>query len=89
MESLSSRVTADAGGGLKGPAQMRRSLRGFGGGGHQQAGAGIYRGIACRYLPLCKLPHVRHAQFCKLSPLKNVQIPDKIFLYKEMEDLLS
>ena len=49
MIFLSLRVTADAGGGLKGPAQMRRSLRGFGGGGHQQASAGIYRGIACRY----------------------------------------
>ncbi len=42
-------VTADAGGGLKGPAQLRRSLRGFGGVSHQQASAGIYRRIACRY----------------------------------------
>ena len=31
MIFLSLRVTADAGGGLKGPAQMRRSLQGFGG----------------------------------------------------------
>ena len=49
MIFLSLRVTADAEGGLKGPAQLRRSLRGFGGGSHQQASAGIYRGIACRY----------------------------------------
>ena len=49
MIFLSLRVTADAGGGLKGPAQLRRSLRGFGGVSHQQARAGIYRGIACRY----------------------------------------
>ena len=35
---------------LKGPAQMRRSLRGLGGVSHQQASLGIYRGIACRYL---------------------------------------
>ena len=50
---LSLRVTADAEGGLKGPAQLRRSLRGLGGGGHQQASAGIYRGIACYYhIPL-------------------------------------
>ena len=34
---------------LKGPAQMRRSLRGLGGVSHQQASLGIYRGIACRY----------------------------------------
>ena len=53
MFFLSLRVTADAGGGLKGPAQMRRSLLGFGGGNHQQARPGIYRGIACRYL--CEL----------------------------------
>ena len=32
MIFLSLRVTADAEGGLKGPAQLRRSLRGFGGG---------------------------------------------------------
>ena len=49
MIFLSLRVTADAVGGLKGPTQLRRSLRGLGGGGHQQARAGIYRGIACRY----------------------------------------
>ncbi len=55
MIFLSLRVTADAGGGLKGPAQLRRSLRGLGGGGHQQASAGIYRGIACRYLNLALL----------------------------------
>ena len=35
---------------LKGPAQMRRSLRGLGGVSHQQASLGIYRGITCRYL---------------------------------------
>ena len=50
MVFLSLRVTADAGGGLKGPAQLRRSFQGFGGGSHQQARAGIYRRIACRYL---------------------------------------
>ena len=49
MIFLSLRVTADAVGGLKGPTQLRRSLRGLGGGGHQQARAGIYRRIACRY----------------------------------------
>ena len=41
MIFLSLRVTADAEGGLKGPAQLRRSLRGLGGGSHQQAGLGI------------------------------------------------
>ena len=40
-------VTAAAEGGLKGPARPRRSLRGLGGVSHQQASAGIYRGIAC------------------------------------------
>ena len=49
MIFLSLRVTADAVGGLKGPTQLRRSLRGLGGGSHQQASLGIYRGIACRY----------------------------------------
>ena len=47
MIFLSLRVTADAGGGLKGPAHLHRSLRGLGGGSHQQASAGIYRRIAC------------------------------------------
>ncbi len=50
MIFLSLRVTADAEGGLKGPARPRRSLRGLGGVSHQQASAGIYRRIACRYL---------------------------------------
>ena len=50
MIFLSLRVTADAGGGLKGPAQLRRSLWGLRGGSHQQASAGIYQHIACRYL---------------------------------------
>ena len=49
MIFLSLQVTADAVGGLKGPTQLRRSLRGLGGGGHQQARAGIYRRIACHY----------------------------------------
>ena len=49
MIFLSLRVTAAAEGGLKGPARPRRSLRGLGGVSHQQASAGIYRGIACRY----------------------------------------
>ena len=49
MIFLSLRVTADAEGGLKGPAQLRRSLRGLGGVSHQQAAPGIYRCIACRY----------------------------------------
>ena len=54
MIFLSLRVTAAAEGGLKGPARPRRSLRGLGGVSHQQASAGIYRRIACRYLlPLC------------------------------------
>ena len=39
---------ADAEGGLKGPAQLRRSLQGFGADSHQQA-PGIYRRIARRY----------------------------------------
>ncbi len=52
MIFLSLRVTADAVGGLKGPTQLRRSLRGLGGGGHQQARAGIYRRIACHCWPL-------------------------------------
>ena len=47
MIFLSLRVTADAEGGLKGPARLRRSLRGLGGVSHQQASAGIYRRIAC------------------------------------------
>ncbi|MEY8360141.1 hypothetical protein AALA99_14160 [Anaerotruncus colihominis] len=49
MIFLSLRVTADAEGGLKGPAQLRQSLRGLGGVSHQQASAGIYRRIACHY----------------------------------------
>ena len=49
MIFLSLRVTADAEGGLKGPARPRRSLRGLGGVSHQQASAGIYRRIACHY----------------------------------------
>ena len=49
MIFLSLRVTAAAEGGLKGPARPRRSLRGLGGVSHQQASAGIYRRIACRY----------------------------------------
>ena len=48
MIFLSLRVTADAEGGLKGAAQLRRSLRGLGGGGHQQACAG--------YIPAHCLP---------------------------------
>ena len=56
MIYLSLRVTADAEGGLKGPARPRRSLRGLGGVSHQQASAGIYRRIACRYL----LPATRY-----------------------------
>ena len=56
MIFLSLRVTADAEGGLKGPARPRRSLRGLGGVSHQQASAGIYRRIACRYL----LPATRY-----------------------------
>ncbi len=47
MIFLSLRVTADAEGGLKGPAQMRRSLRGLGSVSHQQASLGIYRCISC------------------------------------------
>ncbi len=47
MIFLSLRVTADAEGGLKIRAQLRPDLQGFGGISHQQASAGIYRGIAC------------------------------------------
>ena len=46
---LSLRVTADAEGGLKIRAQLRPDLQGLGGGSHQQASLGIYRGIACHY----------------------------------------
>ena len=56
MIFLSLRVTADAEGGLKGPARPRRSLRGLGGVSHQQASAGIYRRIACRYFTRYTLP---------------------------------
>ena len=51
MIFLSLRVTADAEGGLKGPAQLRRSLRGLGGVSHQQARAGY---IPAHCLPLLK-----------------------------------
>ena len=44
MIFLSLRVTADAEGGLKGPAQLCRSLQGLGGVGHQQASAGYIPG---------------------------------------------
>ena len=47
---------ADAEGGLKIRAHQRPDLQGLGGGSHQQASLGIYRGIACRYyrtLVLC------------------------------------
>ena len=49
MIFLSLRVTADAEGGLKIRAHQRLDLQGIGGSSHQQARAGIYRGIACRY----------------------------------------
>ena len=49
MIYLSLRVTADAEGGLKGPARPRRSLRGLGGVSHQQARAGY---IPAHCLPL-------------------------------------
>ncbi len=62
MIFLSLRVTAAAEGGLKGPARPRRSLRGLGGVSHQQASAGIYRRIACRYLlPATRYP-VQYSQ---------------------------
>ena len=68
MIFLSLRVTADAEGGLKGPTQLRRSLRGLGGGGHQQARAGIYRRIACRYL----LQHIN--RFSQFQPQSERQV---------------
>ena len=49
MIFLSLWVTADAGGGLKIRAHQHPDLQGLGGGSHQQASDGIYRGIACRY----------------------------------------
>ena len=49
MIFLSLRVTADAEGGLKIRAHQRLDLQGIGGSSHQQARAGIYRGIACHY----------------------------------------
>ena len=52
MIFLSLRVTADAVGGLKGPTQLRRSLRGLGGVSHQQARAGY---IPAHCLPLLKI----------------------------------
>ncbi len=50
MIFLSLRVTADAEGGLKGPARPRRSLRGLGGVSHQQARAG-YIPAHCLQVP--------------------------------------
>ena len=49
MIFLSLRVTADAEGGLKGPAQMRRSLQGFGG---DQPPTSTRRYIPAHCLPL-------------------------------------
>ena len=49
MIFLSLWVTADAGGGLKIRAHQHPDLQGLGGGSHQQASDGIYRGIACHY----------------------------------------
>lgn len=48
------RVTVAAEGGLKGPAQMRRSLQGVGDGSHQQASAG-YIPAYCLPLPVFTL----------------------------------
>ena len=53
MIFLSLWVTADAGGGLKIRAHQHPDLQGLGGGSHQQASDGIYRGIACRF---CRTP---------------------------------
>ena len=44
MIFLSLRVTADAEGGLKGPAQLRRSLQGFGGGQPPTSTRRVYTG---------------------------------------------
>ena len=44
MIFLSLRVTADAEGGLKGPAQLRRSLRGFWGAAATNKRAPVYTG---------------------------------------------
>ena len=80
MIFLSLRVTADAEGGLKGPAQLRRSLRGRGGGSHQQAGLGIYRGIACKVASrkssmsvFCK--RFNQSMFSSVQQLQNRQAP--------------
>ena len=43
---------------------------------------------ACRRPPLCKMHHMRNAEFCELLPLKSEKIHDKIALYKEKEGLL-
>lgn len=58
MIFLSLRVTADAGGGLKGPAQLRRSLQGFGGGQPPTSTRRVYTGallaatfLRFRYFP--------------------------------------
>ena len=48
---------ADDEGGLKGPAQQRRSLQEVGVDSHQQASHGIYRCIACRRYQLLILNH--------------------------------
>ena len=84
MIFLSLRVTADAVGGLKGPAQLRRSLRGLGGGSHQQASAGIYRRIACRYQDDRKALAIKGAityqyyrKLCALSPISVVSLFSK------------
>ena len=66
MIFLSLRVTADAGGGLKGPAQLRWSLQGFGGGQPPTSTRRVYTGaLLAATFPLCKMPCVRNTQFCK------------------------
>ena len=81
MIFLSLRVTADAEGGLKGPAQMRRSLRGLGGGSHQQARAGIYRCLACPSTPVFIMRnHLVNISIILINLINSAEKDDKAFV---------
>jgi len=56
-------VAADTEGGLKGPAQMRRSLQGFGGGSPQQARAGYIPGHCLPATTTFPVAHLECRQF--------------------------
>ena len=86
MIFLSLRVTADAEGGLKGPAHLRRSLRGLGGVSHQQARTGIYRGIACRY-PFHNINRFAQFHFQSKQPARLGAYPVHWQFSKESQNL--